>query len=239
MVTLSNWASFGPDVCRNFSIHHKEATKDECSTNDANMMCTEAVLDEKLVATCLNDSLVVYYLEQMSNTTSVMMKNENDGCFLCLDNAHSDSYEKCSAFHVYQSRLCLADTIDQGDQVSSMCILSNKSDNTLIIETNHSLGCNYTILNSFNVSGILELMAIVSSEQKQLCEAEEICYWNPQSIVTGEFCEDCPQLCRNKERSLNFIQVCIALVMITTSIEMTRYNALPMMSKFVSSDKKV
>ena len=37
------------------------------------------------------------------------------------------------------------------------------------------------------------------------------CHWNPQSGLTGKYCEDCPPICRDKNKYLTFYQFLISI----------------------------
>ena len=72
-----------------------------------------------------------------------------------------------------------------------------------------------------------------------LCTESEECYWNPDSIVTGYYCQDCPSLCHSKSGSLNFIQFTIGIMLVGLSVDICRYNTMPLMSKVTPNDFKV
>ena len=73
-----------------------------------------------------------------------------------------------------------------------------------------------------------------------LCIESEECYWNQASIVTGlVYCQDCPQLCHSKSGSLNFIQFTIGIMLVGLSVDICRYNTMPLMSKVTPNDFKV
>ena len=43
------------------------------------------------------------------------------------------------------------------------------------------------------------------------------CFWNPQSRVTGDFCNSCAPSCLSKEKSLNIVQFCIGALLVASS----------------------
>ena len=51
------------------------------------------------------------------------------------------------------------------------------------------------------------------------CEAmsssENHCFWNPQSRITGEFCNTCYPACLSEQRALNFYQFALGALLIT------------------------
>ena len=72
-----------------------------------------------------------------------------------------------------------------------------------------------------------------------LCVEFEECYWNQDSIVTSYYCQDCPSLCHSKSGSLNFIQFAIGIMLVGLSVDICRYNTMPLMSKVTPNDFKV
>ena len=43
------------------------------------------------------------------------------------------------------------------------------------------------------------------------------CFWNPHSPVTGQYCAECFKVCRSVRRSLNFVQLCIGLFLLSAT----------------------
>ena len=43
------------------------------------------------------------------------------------------------------------------------------------------------------------------------------CFWNPQSRVTGDFCNSCVSSCLSEQRSLNFFQFIIGALLVASS----------------------
>ena len=56
----------------------------------------------------------------------------------------------------------------------------------------------------------------------ELCEAastdEYHCYWNQDSQITGEYCNECYAVCRSTEMSLNFLQFCVGISLLAICI---------------------
>ena len=43
------------------------------------------------------------------------------------------------------------------------------------------------------------------------------CFWNPHSRVTGQYCAECFKVCRSVKRSLNFVQLCLGLGLLSAT----------------------
>ena len=58
-----------------------------------------------------------------------------------------------------------------------------------------------------------------SSLLQESCEALSSsghqCFWNPQSRITGDFCNTCHSACLSRQTSLNFYQFCIGVFLIS------------------------
>ena len=78
------------------------------------------------------------------------------------------------------------------------------------------------------LSGLEYIDSVAKKEMH--CEEDENCYWNPDSIVTGEYCFNCPTLCL-KKNGLHFSQVIIALLIFLFAAEIGRTTLFPIMSK--------
>ena len=56
---------------------------------------------------------------------------------------------------------------------------------------------------------------------QETCESQSNsthqCFWNPQSRITGECCNTCHQVCLSKQTSLNFVQFCAGIFLISTT----------------------
>ena len=81
---------------------------------------------------------------------------------------------------------------------------------------------------NITLSGI-EYVGSIANKWMQ-CEEDEKCYWNPDSIVTGEYCFNCPTLCRLKN-GLHFSQVIVALLLFVGAAMLGRTILYPILSK--------
>ena len=100
---------------------------------------------------------------------------------------------------------------------------------------------NYTFCLSTNESNstfcesIEELMSSMNDDEmysnQVMCESYDDCYWNKDSIITGDYCEDCLSICRSKSGSLSFVQWCIGVSLVLLATEIGRYILYPMMTK--------
>ena len=240
LALISNWQllSSSNDTCENYSILHE-------TTHDANMCMnrdSRECVDVNYWNTesCLaNKSAIIYYRNM--NLTVTSNENQQDVCRPC----HGiELLNECTALKLDNNELCPTD--HQAEEITNnyICVYPFDNGDLFVLPSEKFLiNCKPDeVYDHFH----LDMLDIISSMQisfksleQELCEANDECYWNQQSIITGDFCENCPKICRNKETSLNFVQVCIGIVILTMSIEMTRYTMLPMMSKLVSSNMKV
>ena len=231
LILLSNWQLFvggSVDVCETYSVAYETSLKNDCAISKDGADCLQVAWRN---TSCLNTTINVHFHDLEFNISAT---EKNMSCIPCqtLD-------KNCLTFQLAADNdwLCLTD--EGMDNVSShICLYSHdENSETFVSSKGVDLSCSQN--DFYNLKDIID-MKLTTSLERTLCEAaDSSCYWNPQSIVTGEYCEDCPQLCRNRNKSLSFVQACIALVLLALSAEMTRYTAFPMMSKLVSSNIKV
>ena len=59
------------------------------------------------------------------------------------------------------------------------------------------------------------------SDNKKLCESQSTskhkCFWNPKSRVTGEHCTTCRPVCLSTQKSINFVQFSIGIMLASSS----------------------
>ena len=88
------------------------------------------------------------------------------------------------------------------------------------------------------VKNITEKLADVLEET---CEDQphHSCHWNPQSEVTGRYCEDCSPICRDQTNYLQFSQFAIGAALLLFSAEMHNIPTLSLLSDIVDNKSQV
>ena len=73
-------------------------------------------------------------------------------------------------------------------------------------------------------SGMEELLCSNSSLHQKVIETCEIqnitghlCFWNPKSRITGEFCNTCHESCQSEQKAMNFYQFGIGVLLVSLS----------------------
>ncbi len=61
-------------------------------------------------------------------------------------------------------------------------------------------------------------------------ESGNECFWNPESRITGDYCERCRQVCLSKSHTLNLVQLLFGLGMTSFSVIPGRVLASTMIS---------
>ena len=56
---------------------------------------------------------------------------------------------------------------------------------------------------------------------KSLSSADDTCYWNQQSLVTGHFCSICLRTCLSKRATLNFYQFSVGVLLLSIAGPLT------------------
>ena len=65
------------------------------------------------------------------------------------------------------------------------------------------------------------------------------CYWNPNSIITGEYCERCRPVCLSHSHTLSFIQFVIGVFAVSGSIGFSRNFVSIVASDLIGKSKEV
>ena len=82
-----------------------------------------------------------------------------------------------------------------------------------------------------------------SLQLREACEAlstpEDRCRWNAVSQLTGRYCQTCRPVCRSVRKSLNIIQFCIGILLMTISIPLSMASSTIIASDFVSLEMQV
>lgn len=62
----------------------------------------------------------------------------------------------------------------------------------------------------------------LSSFRQVSCESwstsSHQCFWNQKSRITGEFCGTCHEVCLSEQKSMNFYQFCIGVLLISVTL---------------------
>ena len=65
------------------------------------------------------------------------------------------------------------------------------------------------------------------------------CHWNPQSRLTGKYCEDCPPICRDKANYLTFYQFVISIGFMFISAHLVLVPTIGIISDKVEKSSQV
>ena len=76
---------------------------------------------------------------------------------------------------------------------------------------------------------------------ENICDGQphHSCHWNPHSEVTGRYCEDCPPICREKSKYLQFYQFVIGAGLLLLCGEIVKVPMLGILSDIVDKDSQV
>ena len=89
---------------------------------------------------------------------------------------------------------------------------------------NDSYNESYNIGDLFSNETLASEVSNTSSLYLELLEgciaqstSSDHCFWNPQSRVTGDFCNSCVSSCLSEQKSLNFVQFIIGALLVASS----------------------
>jgi len=60
------------------------------------------------------------------------------------------------------------------------------------------------------------------------------CHWTPMSYITGKNCPDCKLLCRSLDKTLNFIQFCLGVILLLISVPSVRVSLVNVITDYVN-----
>ena len=69
--------------------------------------------------------------------------------------------------------------------------------------------------------------------------SDHLCFWNPQSRVTGECCTTCREACLSHQTSLNFYQFNVGVILVAVGSRIVYVFHLALVSDFVSVESQV
>ena len=65
------------------------------------------------------------------------------------------------------------------------------------------------------------------------------CFWNPNSRVSGIVCDECLKVCRSKDKSLNFVQLLIGVILYSGGFIIQRLSMTIMASDCMGTEGQV
>ena len=90
----------------------------------------------------------------------------------------------------------------------------------------------------------VQSLQVVEDEVYQMavnrCEtAGEHCHWIPNSLVTHKHCSDCQPICRNTQKTLNFIQFTTGIIVYSTSVSLSMTGIFILISDYATKQYQV
>ena len=249
---MGDWQAMRSDPCTDKSLfHHPELKQQYLSQLDTpaapdNATVVETVLCEKskqyvvLNGTVVSDRYVFETSDEVGMTSSCeivyscLIGDQQDfnrnysicsNCFqlksnfenhctyftnsqLELPKTHQKMFIYFCSMHKFLLRLCV--------QVVAVLPLTQQENFEKYIEHAH-------------VETVKNIMGKLADVLEETCEDQphHSCHWNPQSEVTGRYCEDCSPICRDQTNYLQFSQFAIGAALLLFSAEMHKIPIYP------------
>ena len=127
------------------------------------------------------------------------------------------------------------------NNLSSTLFSASKNNSTSLWNNKATLDGNYSSFPEdyyLSNDSVGELLLKANYCMTQSSE-ENTCHWNPLSLVTGKLCEECYPVCRSVQKSLNFIQLLIGIMLFTTAVPMSSVTLFLIASEFTPLEKQV
>ena len=97
--------------------------------------------------------------------------------------------------------------------------------------------------NQFNDDEIINITDYNTTELSYYCEQfsndTNNCFWNPISRINGDYCDRCRPVCLSDNHSLNFIQLLIGIIFISSSMAPGRLLVTTIASDAADSNAQV
>ena len=237
LLLLGDWQTLrSVDQCNNFSIEADNSRSHIASTQCSSQPCAQFELDFSQVCedASQNDSRVsdlVFSQFNISLYSAVLADgtgqwpsaslvpycppcSDLDNTGLCM-HASIDSGQICAVelTHLETSPGMSSISTNLVDYQARLCI-------TIGHETSaEKLSSSCPSLPMTLMEGILSLPFTSSLQSQQQCEDHSIapyyCYWNQDSLITGNHCPNCSPLCRSTHKIPHFVQVFLSMALLT------------------------
>ena len=168
--------------------------------------------------------------EHVCRADTLNIASINASCYIsCTSDVLNATNDHICNFSADARHMCSNDIcyITIADINQDMCENQDSMSHSNVLDVLFNSTNSYEEYNTL-LSGI-EYVDIVANKSLH-CEKDENCYWNSDSIVTGEYCFNCPTLCRMKN-GLHFSQVIVAMTLFVAAAMFARTILYPILSK--------
>ena len=259
-VLLGDWQAMSSDLCTENSIfHHPELQQQYMS-----LLATPAAHDSasvaKLVACEESNNTLIYLAE---TDIYIFLNSTNKGrttscelvesCPSCMQKELSD-FSICPTFlhlRLNDKSDCLSnyhffDEYKTNKKVLFYFCSMYKSQLTLCLQVSGVFPSNDSVpLKKYVTNVHIQTVQVLERKLAKLAEAtcennpHYSCHWNPQSRLTGKYCEDCPPICRDKTNYLSFYQVLISIAFMFISAHLVLVPMIGIISDKVEKSSQV
>lgn len=237
IITISDWQSIVSNECNvlsNASTSTQYSTSSICPMDQTCLYAGDIISGNCSLFTANGDQFLYYYKSttgfvanqlhcpSCSSANCWQYKLSSDDDEICKSTEDKTTNEHILTFpNVFQYQgsnysACLPTTTPYKYTNESNCTLMLKS---IFIRS-------LTFTNSV-------------TDEQTTCESNKNCYWNQNSIITGEYCADCLQSCNSRSSSIHFSQVCIGLFLVALSSLMGHFIIFPILTKITPTQIQV
>lgn len=235
---IADWQTIGYDSCKEYSGEkiHSMSLPQHCiqlnselnySTINLDKVSSDKIMNCKHIKSMCNPQPL-----RNSRTSTVFTKlNLDSNCFeikLYL-RAKNDTTELHESFKCNTSGNRLSLCIDVYDSYS-VSELQIKNYAEYILRTIKAKKSELKIHDHTNNKKIL---------LGEVCINHEQCHWNQFSEITGEKCFSCSPICRNKSKSMSFVQFSVGIALFVFPIPISRVILMILISEKLAKDEQV
>ena len=234
LLIMTDWQAIGHDPCLEKSIFHNHDLVEEyrMHLNESVRIESYDECSEYLVpgsSDIFLNSLSVYFSIEFSykidsNVDCVLVPE----CPFC-DNTSQGCREVLRTFH------CLP----ADENVKVLCKMDHSISTCLSVRGNSFQVTNVSHLEEVHLQSLVVVRDSVYEFAVQKCESTDHCHWIPNSHITHEHCHDCQPICRNIDRTLNFVQFSVGLILLMCTMEVMYIGMFLLLSDSVSKNYQV
>ena len=263
---LGDWQALRPDPCTENSLfHHPELQHQYLSklTKQQSIIPKSTLVAEGIPCEKLNESLAKYYLTGTDIYVLPSIKETYlysnceliHSCSDCVDQDFNRINSMCSncphlkldltneCFNRNHPQIKDAEVFQKS--FIYFCSMYKSQLNVFVLVSTVSPSTQYISLEEYVAHVHIQTVQVIEGRlaalAEQICENQPhySCHWNPQSEVTGIYCENCPPICRDKTNYLSFSQFLIGAFLLLFWAQMLSVPIIGIITDLVDKKSQV
>ena len=225
---MADWQAISFDNCTHFSPYHNPSINYP-NVEFERLHNGSAMEEQQLLMSTSSGEVNCRMINQQNHNCEDMIKN----CYL----VQYSSEIKTDSMYSYP---CKASS--QQNMIKYLCEHSINEAYCLYINDSSTLMEEKVHSQSYSVGTVQHMQHVTRDLMRQCMQATTgsgHCHWIPYSIVTKNYCNDCPPICRNPDKSLSFVQFCLGAALLMLSIPIAWVPVAAMASERTRKEMQV